>query len=177
VNLNFGTSLKEIYDSEKSIIECLAKGFSLGADVTFVSKVKKAIVEHLKSEEAQQIMMMMMQIAPIFLFTLTSNVNITLEDISEIISLPQLEPFMIKFKDIFEQMMAKTTDEFVLEDLPKAELYAAKKDDGPNMFMKLMTEAAIALLESQQGQTGDDQGVTLKLFFPDLAAVVIDLKS
>lgn len=53
VKVDLAASVKEIYESEQPMIEQLAKGFKVSADVTLISNVKAAILENIKDEEAK----------------------------------------------------------------------------------------------------------------------------
>jgi len=93
------------------MIEHLAKGFKVTGEVSLISNVKAAILEHLKDPEAKEMMGAYMMAGPLFMLALSGNINFKFEDFDDLRENPMAAPVMVCFKDLFESMIGSTPRE------------------------------------------------------------------
>ena len=94
--LELGTSIDEVMNSGKSLLECAHKGFRFEHKHCMISNLKKVFL-HVLKDENQGMLNTLMMMAPVTLLTLDGKVHIELEDFDEIADHPMAQPAMMSF--------------------------------------------------------------------------------
>ena len=95
--VELGTSIDEVMNSGKSLLECAHKGFRFEHKHCMISNFKE-VFPHVLEDENQRILHILMKIAPVVtLLTLDGKVLIELEDFDEIADHPMAQPAMMSF--------------------------------------------------------------------------------
>lgn len=94
-----GTSVKDIVESENSLLQELCKGFSFQAKLTFVKALKTLVFNLMKDSETMdsELAPFLMGISPFILLTLNGEIDLKFEDFDDVKELPMMEPLLANF--------------------------------------------------------------------------------
>ena len=102
--LELGTSIDEVMNSGKSMLECAHKGFRIEHKHCLISNLKKVFL-HILKDENTQFMGPLMMMAPATMLSFDGKVHLELDDFDELANHPMAQPLMMSFAQLFEGMM------------------------------------------------------------------------